>query len=359
MLIELLFNNDVKHTFDTEHCRFDDEWDLDWEHEIRSIIGKERNYTIIPKIIDMDLPNVESFVESEFDSIDAETAIKSLNHLCKWSEEDLCAFEAYIQDTDDATVMLENKPLEYLWAGYADNRQDAIGEYFEFADLTVWDYKADYLNLEDAADELCERLDISMYKGLAIQGFYGTEPDYGNTPTNEFECDFVLTDQYKNQFNVKLIGDEFIVKAKNAKVKDLEEQIEVALTSGQSDFKISNFKSNTKLTGISKLEDIQFLMHNLKAYVFNYSYAFVCAVIQGTGSNRFNRDDFEYAFEAARNNNVSANIRDAEQLYNTYADDTFEFSGSCYDWKQFEKDNTADLAIGYCEENNMWYVFQM
>lgn len=357
MLIELIFENDIKHTFDTEHCRFDDDWDLDWEQEIRSIIGKERNYTIIPKIIDMDLPNVESFLESELDSVDAETTIKSLNRLCKWYEEDLCTFEAYIQATDDDSVMLENKPLEYLWAGYADNQQDAIGEYFEFADLSVWDYKADYLNLEDAADELCKRLDIAMYKGLMLIGFYGTSPDFGRTPRDDFECDFTLSDQYNNQFNVKAIGDEFIVKAKNAKNKDLEDQIEVALTSGQTNFKISNFKSNAKLKGVSKLEDVQFLIHNLMAYARDYSYAFVCAVIEGTGSSRYTRDDFEYAFEAAQRNGITADISNEEDLLKDYKD--FDFSGSCYDWVQFEKDNTADLAVGYCEENNMWFVFAM
>ena len=359
MLIELTFNNGVEHTFDTKHCRFDDDLSLNWEQEIRTIIGKERNYTITPNILDMDLPNVSAFVDSELNAIDAETAIKSLSRLCRWSDEDFCAFEAYIQETDDDSIMLENRPPHILWTGYASDRSDAISQYFDSADISAFDY-LDYLNLDDAADELCEKLEIAMYKGLALQGFYGTAaPEYGKTPVNEFECDFVLTDQYMNQFNVKLIGDEFIVKAKNAKVKDLEEQIEVALTSGQSDFKISNFKSNAKLTGISKLEDIQFLLHNLKAYAFNYSYAFVCAVIRGTGSTRFNRDDFEYAFEAARDNNVSTNIRDAEQLYNMYADDTFEFSGSCYDWDRFEKDFTSNLAIGYCEEDNQWYVIEM
>lgn len=357
MLIELIFDNGIKHTFDTEHCRFDDGWDLDWEQEIHSIIGKERNYTIAPKIIDMDLPNVESFVESELDTVDVETAIKSLKRLCKWSDEDIFAFEAYIQDTDDDSVMLENKPLDVLWSGYADNRQDAIGEYFEFADLSVWDYKADYLNLKDAAEDLCKRLDIAMYKGLMLTGFYGTNPDFGRTPNDEFECDFVLTDQYKNQFNVKLIGDEFIVKAKSAKVKDLEEQIIVALTSGQTNFKISNFKSNTKLTGISKLEDIQFLMHNLMAYARDFSFAFVSAVIEGTGSTRYSRDDFEYAFEAAQRNGVITDVSNEEDLLRDYKD--FDFSGSCYDWDQFEKDNTAGLAVGYCEENSQWYVIQM
>lgn len=358
MLIELIFDNGIKHTFDTEYCLFDDDADLDWEQEISSIIGKERNYTIAPKIIDMDLPNVESFVESELDSIDAQTAIESLDRLCKWSDDDLCAFEAYIQDTADDSVMLGNRPLDVIWSGYADDRDDAIGTYLEGIDFNIAEHPK-YLNLEDAADELCEKLEIAMYKGLAIQGFYSTAPDFGRTPNDDFECDFVLTDQYKNQFNVKLIGDDFIVKAKNAKVKDLEEQIEVALTSGQTDFKISNFKSNTKLTGINDLEDIQFLLHNLMAYARYYSYAFVCAVIEASGSTRYNRDDFEYAFEAARNNSVSTNIRDAEQLYNTFADDTFEFSGHCYDWDRFEKDNTADLAIGYCEEDNHWYIIQM
>lgn len=357
MLIYLDFENGIKHTFDTEHCRFDDDWDLDWEQEIRSIIGKDRSYRINTKL-DLDLPNVSAFVSSELDTVDAETAIKSLNRLCKWLDEDFYAFEAYIQDTDDDSVMLEKHPLDVVWSGYADDRDDAIGQYLDSVDFYANDHR-EYLNLDDAADELCERLEIAMYKGLAIQGFYGTVPDYGKTPTNDFECDFVLTDQYKNQFNVKLIGDDFIVKAKNAKVKDLEEQIEVALTSGQTDFKISNFKSNTKLTGINDLEDIQFLMHNLMAYARYYSYAFVCAVIEGSGSTRYNRDDFEYAFEAARNNSVLTNIRDAEQLYNTFADDTFEFSGSCYNWDAIRKDYTADLAVGYCEEDNQWYIIQM
>lgn len=356
MLIELIFDNDVKHTFDTEHCRFDDERDLDWEHEIRSIIGKERNYTIVPKIIDVDLPNVESFVESELDSIDAETAIKSLNRLCNYAYDDLCAFEAYIQDTDDASGMIDGNLPDVIWQGYADDRTDAIREYFDYADISASDHR-EYLNLEDAANELCEKLDIAMYKGLAIEGLYSTATSFGTTPRDDFECDFVLTDQYKNQFSIKAIGDEFIVKAKNAKNRDLEDQIEVALTSGQTNFKISNFKSNAKLTGVSKLEDVQFLIHNLMAYARDYSYAFVCAVIESMNSSRYNRDDFEYAFEAAHKNRVLTDIRDNEELIDEY--EGFEFSGSCYNWARFEKDYASDFAVGYCEENNQWYIIQM
>lgn len=357
MLIYLDFENGIRHTFDTEQCRFDDDWDLDWEQELRSIIGKDRSYRINTEL-DLDLPNVSAFVNSELDTVDAETAIKSLNRLCKWSDEDIFAFEAYIQDTDDDSVMLENKPLDVLWSGYADSRDDAIGQYLDGIGINAMDHREFYL-MDNIAEEMCENLDIAMYKGLALQGFYGTEPDYGNTPTNEFECDFVLTDQYKNQFNVKVIGDEFIVKAKNAKVKDLEEQIEVALTSGQTDFKISNFKSNTKLTGISKLEDIQFLIHNLMAYARDFSFAFVSVVIEGSGSTRYNRDNFEYAFEAVQKNGIITDIKNADQLYDECDGDTFEFSGSCIDWDDFRDVYASDTAFGYCEENNMWYTFAL
>lgn len=357
MLIELIFENDIKRTFDTEHCRFDDDWDLDWEQEIRSIIGKERSYQIVPKIIDMDLPNVDSFLESELDTIDVETAIKSLNHLCKWSDEDLCAFEAYIQDTDDESVMLENRPLEPLWSGYADNRDDAIGQYLEDLDINAYDHREFYM-MDDVAEEMCEGLDIAMYKGLAIQGFYGTNPDYGRTPTKEFECEFVLTDQYKNQFAVSVRGDTFIAQVRNSKNKDLEEQIEVALTSGQTNFKISGFTSNTKLTGINKLEDVQFLVHNLMAYARDCSFAFVSAVIAAEGA-RFNRDTFEYAFEAAQKNGLITDIQNADQLYDECGGDEFEFSGSCIDWDDFRDVYASDTAFGYCEENNQWYAFAL
>ena len=357
MLIELLFKNGIEHTFDTEHCQFDDQ-NLDWEQEVRSIIGKERNYTITPNIIDMDLPNVESFLSSELDTVDAETAIKSLNRLCNWSDEDFCAFEAYIQDTDDDSVMLENKPLDVLWSGYADSRDDAIGQYLEDQDISATDHR-EFFIMDAVAEEMCENLEIAMYKGLAIQGFYSTVPSYGKTPTNNFECDFVLTDQYKNQSTVKVIGDEFIVKARNAKVKDLEEQIEVALTSGETNFKISNFKSNTKLTGVSKLEDVQYLIHNLMTYARDCSFALVCAIIEGTGSSRYNRDDFDYAFAAVRDNGLLTNIQNADQLYDECDGDLLDFSGSCIDWDEFRHVYADDLAVGYCEEDNQWYVIPL